>query len=114
VKTNEGPLLAALADPSRRHAFEELTRHGPLSVGQLAERMPISRPALSQHLKILLDAGLVQSTAQGTRRFYGARPEALAMLREWLDLMWRDALNAFAATVDNDNAAQPPATEEHA
>jgi DNA-binding transcriptional ArsR family regulator len=109
VTTNEGALLAALADPSRRQAFEELTHRGPQSVGQLAERLPISRPALSQHLKVLLEAGLVQSTAHGTRRVYAARPDGLAMLREWLDLMWRDALNAFALAADT----QHPDDQEH-
>jgi DNA-binding transcriptional ArsR family regulator len=105
VATDEDRVLAALADPSRRRVLELLAER-PSPVGELASRLPITRPAVSQHLRVLADAGLVQSTAAGTRRIYSVRPEALAMLREWLDLMWRDALAAFAAAVDEEGGAR--------
>lgn len=92
--------LTALADPTRRRVFESL-RAGPLPVGALASRLPVSRPAVSQHLKVLSDAGLVTMQAQGTRRLYAIRPEGLAALRAWLDLFWDDALNRFAAATES-------------
>ncbi len=100
MATNASPVFTALADPSRRQVLELLARR-PSPVGELADQLPISRPAVSQHLRVLADAGLVRSTAVGTRRIYTLRPEGLAMLREWLDVMWRDALTAFAAAVDD-------------
>ncbi len=103
MATDQSHILAALADPSRRHVLELLARR-PSPVGELADRLPISRPAVSQHLRVLADAGLVRSTAVGTRRIYAVRPEGLAMLREWLDVMWRDSLAAFAAAVDDDSS----------
>jgi DNA-binding transcriptional ArsR family regulator len=92
-----------LADPSRRAVFEAL-RDGPCAVGELAKRFPISRPAVSQHLKVLKEAGLVTDHAAGTRRLYRIRPEGLAALRTYLDQMWDDALNAFAAAVEQQNS----------
>jgi len=92
--------LTALADPTRRRVFESL-RAGPLPVGALASRLPVSRPAVSQHLKVLSDAGLVTMQAQGTRRLYAIRPEGLAALRAWLDLFWDEALNRFAAATES-------------
>jgi DNA-binding transcriptional ArsR family regulator len=91
--------FAALADPSRRQVFERL-RAGPLSVGAVAKSMPVSRPAVSQHLKVLKNAGLVTDRAQGTRRIYAVDPDGLAVLRAWLDQFWDDALAAFAAEVE--------------
>ena len=76
--------LAALADPTRRQVFERL-RSGPRSPGMLAAGMPVSRPAVSQHLKALKDAGLVEERREGARRVYSIRREALAELRDWLD-----------------------------
>jgi DNA-binding transcriptional ArsR family regulator len=87
--------LAALADPTRRQVFEGL-RGGPLSVGTLASRLPVSRPAVSQHLKVLTASGLVHVSVQGTRRLYSVRPEGLADLRAWLDQFWDDTLARFA------------------
>ncbi len=87
--------LAALADPTRRDVFEGL-RHGPQSVGELAAKLPVSRPAVSQHLKVLKQAGLVTDEAQGTRRVYQIDPRGLGPLRQWLDGFWSDALAAFA------------------
>jgi DNA-binding transcriptional ArsR family regulator len=87
--------LSALADPTRRKIFEGL-RAGPLPVGALANGLPVSRPAVSQHLKVLTDAGLVSMQAEGTRRLYAIRPDGLAALRAWLDGFWDLALDRFA------------------
>src|SRR5262245_59464775 len=86
--------LTALADPTRRQVFEEL-RDGAKSVGAIAERLPVSRPAVSQHLKVLRDAGLVADRADGTRRVYYIDPDGLGPLRAWLDQFWDQALDAF-------------------
>jgi DNA-binding transcriptional ArsR family regulator len=91
--------FSALADPSRRHVFERL-KAGPLSVGKIAQDMPISRPAVSQHLKVLKDAGLVTDQPDGTRRLYYIDPHGLAALRTWLDQFWDDALRAFKVEVE--------------
>lgn len=88
--------IAALADPTRRKIFESLAQ-GPLPVGALAERLPVSRPAVSQHLRVLSEAGLVHMRAQGTRHIYSMRPEGLAELRAWLDGFWDDVLAAYGA-----------------
>ena len=89
----------ALADPTRRRIFETL-RGGPAAVSVLASSLPVSRPAVSQHLKVLREAGLVQERAQGTRRIYEIRPEGLRELRAWLDRFWDDALEQFKAEVE--------------
>ena len=86
--------LLALADPTRRAVFEAL-RQGPLPVGRLAERLPVSRPAVSQHLKVLKGAGLVRETRRGTRRIYNVEPGGLVELRRYLDGLWGDVLQAF-------------------
>jgi DNA-binding transcriptional ArsR family regulator len=83
--------LVALADPTRRRVFEEL-RQGPRSVGAIAARVPVSRPAVSQHLRVLRKAGLVTDRAQGTRRIYHIDPKGLSAIRTWLDQFWGDAL----------------------
>ncbi|MDX3190090.1 metalloregulator ArsR/SmtB family transcription factor [Streptomyces sp. MN03-5084-2B] len=92
--------LAALADPSRRAIFEAL-RAGPRAVGELAADLPISRPAVSQHLKVLKEAGLVADRAVGTRRLYRLEPAGIAALRAYLDGMWSDALKAFAELAES-------------
>jgi DNA-binding transcriptional ArsR family regulator len=89
------PILTSLSDPTRRAIFEAL-RDGPMSVSQLAQGQTVSRPAVSQHLKHLQNAGLVQVVAQGTRRIYSIDPKGLFSLREYLDSFWGDALDAFA------------------
>jgi DNA-binding transcriptional ArsR family regulator len=89
-----GNALAVLADPTRRRVFERL-RDGPRPVNLLAAGLPVSRPAVSQHLKVLKDAGLVEERSEGVRRIYSLRREGLAELREWLDSFWGDALDAF-------------------
>jgi DNA-binding transcriptional ArsR family regulator len=83
----------------RRAIFEALARH-PSSVGRLAEQLPISRPAVSQHLKALKDGGLVVSHAEGTRRIYRLDPQGVAALRSWLDGVWEHALADFSKFVD--------------
>jgi DNA-binding transcriptional ArsR family regulator len=93
--------LAALADPTRRRVFERL-KSGPQSVGAIARRMPVSRPAVSQHLKVLKDAGLVTDRPEGTRRVYCIDPNGLGTLRQWLDQFWDQALTAFQAEVERD------------
>ena len=92
-------VLDALADARRRAIFEAL-REAPSTVGELAERQPVSRPAVSQHLKVLETAGLVAVTPAGTRRIYCVRREGLADLRRWVEGFWDDVLESFAADVE--------------
>ncbi len=94
-----GAVLDALGDPTRRAILETLRRTGPSSVAGLAERVPVSRPAISQHLKVLGSAGLVDHEPQGTRNIYRIERSGLAEVREWLDRFWDDALEAFAEHV---------------
>jgi len=91
--------FAALADPTRRQVFERLGV-GPASVGDIASGLPVSRPAVSQHLKVLKDAGLVTDRPEGTRRVYQIDPQGLGAIRAWLDQFWAVALDAYAAEVD--------------
>lgn len=86
--------LAVLSDPTRVAVLERL-RAGPMSVGQLAQGMPVSRPAVSQHLRALKEAGLVRDEARGTARIYRIHAEGLRELRDWLDTFWDDALARF-------------------
>src|ERR1700693_6632498 len=86
--------LAVLADPTRRRVVERL-RAGARPVNALAAGLPVSRPAVSQHLKALRDAGLVDERSEGVRRIYSLKREGLMELREWLDSFWGDALAAF-------------------
>src|SRR5215471_1749120 len=94
-----GNALAALADPTRRRVFERL-KNGPHAVGEIARGMPVSRPAVSQHLKVLKQAGLVADRPEGTRRVYYIDPHGLGALRQWLDQFWDEALAAFQAEVE--------------
>jgi DNA-binding transcriptional ArsR family regulator len=87
--------LFALADETRRGILEAL-RSGGKPVGEIAARLPVSRPAVSQHLKVLRGAGLVRETRAGTRRIYSVEPGGLVELRRYLDRLWSDALQAFA------------------
>jgi len=91
--------LTALADPTRRRVFERL-KSGPKPVGAIARGLPVSRPAVSQHLKVLKEAGLVQDRPEGTRRVYYIDPDGLGPLRAWLDEFWDRALEAFRAEVE--------------
>ena len=88
-------LLDALGDPTRRRVLELVRDHGPTPVGALAASLPVSRPAVSQHLRVLERAGLVSSTREGTRHLYTVEPDALLELRHWLDAFWDDALARF-------------------
>jgi DNA-binding transcriptional ArsR family regulator len=94
-----GNALAALADPTRRHVFERL-RSGPHAVAEIARGMPVSRPAVSQHLKVLKEAGLVADRPEGTRRVYYIDPDGLGALRAWVDQFWDQALSQFKAEVE--------------
>jgi DNA-binding transcriptional ArsR family regulator len=102
------PVLAVLADPTRRALLERL-RGKLLSVGEIAREMPISRPAVSQHLRILKEAELVREHRQGTRHYFGLNPAGFAGLREYADSMWQEAHNAFATYV----AAQATHAKTH-
>ena len=92
--------LQALGDPVRLGIDESLARQ-PASVGELAEPFPISRPAVSRHLRVLKDAGLVDSIVDGTRRVYRVRPQGVAALREYMDQLWRDASARYTLAVEN-------------
>ena len=92
--------LGLLGDPTRRAIFELLARK-PYSVRELAEQLPISRPAVSQHLRVLKDGGLVTSRAEGTRRVYQLNPAGVNALRTYLDRIWDDALTAFQKAAES-------------
>ena len=91
-----GPVLDALGDQTRRVILETLRRDGPSSVGALAAQVPVSRPAISQHLKVLGAVGLVDHESRGTRNIYRVHRAGLDELRDWLDQFWGDALDAYA------------------
>ena len=93
--------LQALADPTRHAIFERL-KEGPLAVGELAAGLPVSRPAVSQHLKVLKEAGLVSERRNGTRRVYRIEPQGVWALRESIDRLWEDALEAFRIAVERE------------
>jgi DNA-binding transcriptional ArsR family regulator len=95
VATNGVAGLGLLGDPTRRAIFELLARH-PRTVGELAQQLPITRSAVSQHLRVLKDGGLVISRAEGTRRIYRLNPDGVTALRAYLDRIWEEALTAFA------------------
>jgi len=97
--TAYGDVLTALADPTRRQVFE-LLRRGPRPVGELAGELPVSRPAVSQHLKVLKDAGLVREQRDGTRRLYAPEGDGLAALRDYVDGLWDEALAAFKTAAE--------------
>jgi DNA-binding transcriptional ArsR family regulator len=93
--------LGALADPTRRAIFERLAG-GPRSVGELAEGLPVTRPAVSQHLRVLKDAGLVFDRPDGTRRLYQLDPDGVGALRAYVDQFWTQALAAFKEAAERD------------
>lgn len=93
--------LDALGDATRRAILERLLT-GPVSVGELANAFPISRPAVSQHLRILKDARLVVDTTHGTRRVYQLQPEGFDSLRSYFDRFWTTALDAFKTTIESE------------
>jgi DNA-binding transcriptional ArsR family regulator len=101
VMTNASIALKALGDPTRQLIFEQLAKR-PLAVVELANVVPISRPAVSQHLKVLKDAGLVIVRQQGTRHFYQVDPKGVEMMRQYLDRMWDKALASFKAFAERE------------
>ena len=95
--------LTALGDPTRQAIFERLAA-GPLAVGDLARELPVSRPAVSQHLKVLKDAGLVIDRRDGTRRLYQLDPTGIDAMRAYFDTFWNQALAAFKQAVEKEDA----------
>jgi DNA-binding transcriptional ArsR family regulator len=93
--------FAALADPTRRKVFERLARR-PLAVGELSTGLPVSRPAVSQHLKVLQDAGLVVHERDGARRVYRVDPRGIEAMRAYLDRFWDKALLAFKKAAEKE------------
>jgi DNA-binding transcriptional ArsR family regulator len=114
VSANAAAVLDALGDGTRRSVLE-LLAGGPRAVGEIAGELPVSRPAVSQHLRVLREAGLVVVTKDGTRRLYEVDPDGIRALRRYLDGFWTDALDAFKAQAER-TALPPrspsPATEE--
>ena len=102
VQRAAAPALIALGDPTRRVIFERVATR-PQSVTELAHALPVSRPAVSQHLRVLKDAGLVSARAEGNRRIYRMDPRGIEHLRAYLDFFWNQALAAFKTAVE-----QPP------
>ena len=98
--------LTALAEPIRREIVERLARR-PMAVGELAAELPVSRPAVSQHLKVLKEAKLVRDRADGTRRIYCIDPAGLGEIRGWLDRFWDQSLAAYAAEVERHEEKKP-------
>ena len=91
--------LGALGDPTRRRVFERLLG-GPLAVNEIAGGMPVTRPAVSQHLRVLVDVGLVTVRSRGTRRVYAVSPDGVGALRTWMDEFWSRALEGFRAAAE--------------
>jgi DNA-binding transcriptional ArsR family regulator len=98
--TANGHPLDALGDPTRRQVFE-LLRSGPRSVRELADALPVSRPAVSQHLRVLAEAGLVTHRRDGTRHLYGLNGHGVAELRSWVDGFWDEALARFKEAAES-------------
>ena len=96
-----GAALTALSDPTRRLVFERILA-APRPVTAIAEGLPVSRPAVSQHLKVLKDAGLITERRDGARRLYVANPKALGELRAAIDAMWQEALGSMAGVFDEE------------
>lgn len=94
-------ILQALGDETRRQVFEQL-RHGPVAVGEIARRLPVSRPAVSKHLRVLADAGLVRYQSAGTSNLYQVDERGLAEMRTWLEGFWDEALIGFSQRVERD------------
>ena|SRR5690348_2086482 len=106
-----GQALEALGDSTRRAIFERLVVQ-PHSVGELADLLPVSRPAVSQHLKVLKQSGLVVDRAAGTRRIYRVDPEGVAAMREYLEQMWDAALTAFARAAEQQQSVESVEAKE--
>jgi DNA-binding transcriptional ArsR family regulator len=93
--------LTALSDPTRRLVFERIL-NAPRPVAAIAKGLPVSRPAVSQHLKVLKEAGLISEQRKGTQRLYSANPQALGELRAAIEAMWHEALGGMAAAIDRE------------
>jgi DNA-binding transcriptional ArsR family regulator len=102
VETYKENGIGVLGDATRRAIFERLA-YGPCSVGELAGELPVTRPAVSQHLKVLKDAGLVFDRPDGTRRLYQLDPDGVGALRAYVDQFWTQALAAFKAAAERDS-----------
>src|SRR5918994_4069001 len=98
-----GYVIAALADPTGRAVFESL-RDGPKPVVEIARRLPVSRPAVSQHLRVLREAGLVRERHEGTRHFYSVDGDGLTEVRKYFEEFWQEALDAFKAAAESETA----------
>ena len=101
--TNAASSFAALGDPTRREILERLSRR-PMAVGVLASGLSVTRPAVSQHLKVLRDAGLVAEQTEGTRHVYRIDPRGIRAMQTYLDRFWTRALSAFAAAANEESA----------
>jgi DNA-binding transcriptional ArsR family regulator len=95
--------LSALADSTRRAVFHQL-RRGPLTVGEIADELPVSRPAVSQHLRALQHAALVHDRWEGTRHYFSLNAATIVELRRYFEQMWQEAMRAYAKHVDNEEA----------
>lgn len=105
METNASVILSALGDPNRRTVLERLAK-GPASAGELAHGLPVTRPAVSQHLRVLKEAALVTARRDGTRQIYALAPEGARMLREYAEMLWRSALGDFKDAADLASGAQ--------
>lgn len=105
-----GTAIAALADPTRRAVFERL-RRAEKPVGELARGLPVSRPAVSQHLRVLREAGLVRERREGTRHFYSVNGDGLAELRAYFEGFWDEALAAFKEAAERDQEGVDDGTD---
>jgi DNA-binding transcriptional ArsR family regulator len=103
--------IAALADPTRRAVLERL-RSGPQPVVEIARGLPVSRPAVSQHLRVLKEAGLVRERREGTRHFYSVDGEGLAALRAYFEEFWQEALDAFKTAAENSEKGESDGTAD--
>jgi len=112
VNANYSAQLDALGDSTRRAILARLVKEGPLPVGELAREFPMSRPAISQHLRVLKRANLVTDEAAGTRRVYAVNPEALGSLRRYFDRFWTEALVAFKRQVEVEPKAKATAKKK--
>ena len=107
MQTYQAECFTALGDPTRREIFERLADQ-PRAVGELASELPVSRPAVSQHLKVLKGAGLVVDRPVGTRRIYAVDPNGVEALRAYLDQFWSQTLAAYKAVVEQSDAEENP------
>ena len=106
MATNDRSAVAVLAEPTRLAIFE-LLADGPRPVGELAAQLPVTRPAVSQHLKVLKEAGLVTDRQEGTRRFYQLNPQGIEEVRAYFDRFWSMALESFKVTVERKRRKGP-------